>query len=140
MARDVNAQRNTNTLRSRPCLALDRLYLDFTPRVCALQKNAADATNAATAIAAAAAAAAVTTTIAIVAIVGVLPPTSSPRLSTTTTDAITIAVAATTVAFRGYQTQTSTDTPLASFYVPSVFTLRPPVLVPAYPRDHLRGI
>lgn len=37
MARDVNAQRHTNTLRSHP---LGRLYLDFT-LVCVLQKNAA---------------------------------------------------------------------------------------------------
>lgn len=37
MARDVNAQRHTNTFRSHP---LDHLYLDFT-LVCVLQKNAA---------------------------------------------------------------------------------------------------
>lgn len=37
MARDVNAQRHTNTLRSHP---LNRLYLDFA-LACVLQKNAA---------------------------------------------------------------------------------------------------
>lgn len=72
MARDVNAQRHTNTLRSHP---LGRLYLDFT-LVCVLQKNAAatgryycragTTTDAiAIAVAATTAAAATTTTIAI---------------------------------------------------------------------------
>lgn len=70
MARDVNAQRHTNTLRSHP---LGCLYLDFT-LVCVLQKNAAatgrycrvGTTTDAIAIAiAATAAAATTTTIAI---------------------------------------------------------------------------
>jgi len=68
VARDVNAQRHTNILRSHP---LDRLYLDFT-LACVLQKNAAatgcycctsTTTNAITIVVAATAAA--TTTIAI---------------------------------------------------------------------------
>lgn len=66
MARDVNAQRHTNTLRSHP---LGLLYLDFT-LVCVLQKNAAatgrycraGTTTDAIAIAVAATAATTTTT------------------------------------------------------------------------------
>lgn len=74
MARDVNAQRHTNTLRSHP---LGRLYLDFT-LVCVLQKNAAatgrycraGTTTDAIAIAVAATAAAAATTTTTIAIRG----------------------------------------------------------------------
>lgn len=104
MARDVNAQRHTNTLRSHP---LVRLYLDFA-LVCVLQKNAA-ATG------------------------------RYCRTGTTTSDAITIVVAATaadtntTIAIRGQQAQTDIS---SFFYVLSVDSCC--ALVPVSTRPFVR--